>query len=107
MLFKRVDDTLNLNFYKIGILINFNVFLKCIKNRMFKFEHNFEKFFNTLDGKVLQSFINFRFGNNHLPIEKGRWSGIERSERKCKMSFLNEVGDEFHYLFRCNAKHIH
>ena len=76
---------------------------KFINHRVFKFEHKFEKFYNTLDGKVLQSIINIRFGNNHLPIEKGRWSGIERSERKCKMCFLNEVGDEFHYLFRCNA----
>ena len=97
MLLNRVDDTLKSQF-----LQNWHSDLMCsqksVNYRMFKFE----KFYNTLDGKVLQS-INFRFGNNHLTIEKGRWSGIESSKRKCKMCFLNEVGDEFHYLFRCNA----
>ena len=102
MLLHRIDDILKSQF-----LQNWHSDLmcsqKCVNYRMFKFEHKFEKFYNTLDGKVLQCIINFRFGNNLLPIEKGRWSGKERSERKCKMCFLSEVGDEFHYLFRCNA----
>ena len=36
-----------------------------------------------------------------MPIEKGRWLGIDRNERKCQLCTLNEVGDEFHYLLNC------
>ena len=36
-----------------------------------------------------------------MPIEKGRWLGIDRNERKCQLCTLNEVGDEFHYLLHC------
>ena len=36
-----------------------------------------------------------------LPIEMGRWQNIPRQERKCYICDVNEVGDEFHYLFKC------
>ena len=39
--------------------------------------------------------------NNYLPIEKGRWLGIARNDRKCTLCNLNEIGDEFHYIMKC------
>ena len=40
--------------------------------------------------------------NNYLPIETVSWLRIERNERKCSKCDLNEIGDQFHYIFRCN-----
>ena len=39
--------------------------------------------------------------NTHLPIEKGRWLGIPRHERVCRLCNAIQLGDEFHYLFSC------
>ena len=43
----------------------------------------------------------FRLSNHHLPIETGRWRNIERSHRVCPLCNLNQIGDEFHYLYQC------
>ena len=40
--------------------------------------------------------------NNYLPVEKGRWYKQDRINRKCRLCNLNEIGDEFHYLFKCH-----
>ncbi len=45
--------------------------------------------------------VKFRTSNHKLPIETGRWNGIERSERKCNLCNLKDIGDEFHYLLIC------
>ena len=34
-------------------------------------------------------------------IETGRFFNIDRSERHCNLCNVNELGDEFHYLFKC------
>ena len=39
--------------------------------------------------------------NHKLPIETGRWNNIQREDRKCNLCDLNDLGDEFHYLFKC------
>lgn len=46
-----------------------------------------------------------RTSNLHLPIETGRWSGISRHERICKLC-NQTVGDEFHILFCCTNDKI-
>ena len=50
----------------------------------------------------LQTCINFKTSNNYLPIETVSWLRIERNERKSSKCNLNEIGDQFHYMFRCN-----
>ena len=74
---------------------------KCLYVRLYKFEHKFEEFFSILDGKLLQSFINFRMCNNHLLIEKGHWQDMPRHHRVCNICNSNKLADEFHYLFKC------
>ena len=39
--------------------------------------------------------------NHKLPIEKGRFEGVARELRTCNLCGDNSLGDEFHYLFRC------
>jgi len=43
----------------------------------------------------------FKCTNHHLPIVKGRYLNIPLDDRKCTICNLNEIGDEFHYLFKC------
>jgi len=68
---------------------------------MYKTDHKFEKYFDTIDGKLLRSFVNFRMCNNVLPIEKGCWVRQDINNRKCTLCNTNEVGDECHYIFKC------
>ncbi len=50
--------------------------------------------------------IKFRTSNHKLPIELGRWNGIDIAERKCIKCNMNTIGDEFHYLLECPSLEI-
>ena len=41
--------------------------------------------------------------NHSLPIEKGRYYDIEKSQRKCHLCQSDDLGDEYHYLLECNC----
>ena len=43
----------------------------------------------------------FRICNHRLPTQQGTYSGIDRRERFCSPYDYNDIGDEFHYLFKC------
>ena len=75
---------------------------KCLNYRMYKSEHKFENYLKNLPAKLMQNFINFRLCNNKLPIETGRWRNIDRNLRKCTLCDYNDLGDEFHYIYRCS-----
>ena len=47
--------------------------------------------------------LRFRTANHKLPVEKGRWENIPYEDRKCQACEKHEIGDEFHYLFTCQA----
>ena len=47
------------------------------------------------------TLFKFRVTDNYLPVNRLRYNNIQRHERKCVKCDLNEVGDEFHYLFNC------
>ena len=36
-----------------------------------------------------------------MPVNRLRYQNIPRYDRKCEKCDLNEIGDEFHYLFVC------
>ena len=75
---------------------------KCINNRIFKTELEFEQYFNLLPNDLATAVCHFRSLNHKLPIEYGRLWGVERDDRTCELCFLNKLGDEFHYLFECS-----
>ena len=39
--------------------------------------------------------------NHYMPIVAGRYSNTPLDDRICKICQMNEIGDEFHYLFNC------
>ena len=74
---------------------------KCLNYRMFKTELVLEKYLFLLPVALRFSFTRFRLVNHKLPIERGRFENIPRHERRCTV--CNELGDEFHFLFRCHT----
>ncbi len=47
--------------------------------------------------------LKFKTSNHNLPVETGRWQNILPEDRHCQLCNSLAVGDEFHYLFRCEA----
>lgn len=79
---------------------------KGLNYRIFKKSLDFEKYLLILPIKLCKKYCNFRTGNAKLPIETGRWFNIPRENRICKLCACNEIGDEFHYLFKCTDVYI-
>ena len=44
-----------------------------------------------------------RTSNHSLMIEKGRWRGVPKEQRLCKVCECNEIEDEIHFLMECSA----
>jgi hypothetical protein len=74
---------------------------KCIIYRMYKTEFKFEKYLVNSTFKLRQIYTKFRCRSSRIPIESGICSGIQRQDRLCSLCAINEVGDEFHYIFIC------
>ena len=43
----------------------------------------------------------FKCANHKLPIVTGRYEGLPVDERICTICYSPDVGDEFHYLYKC------
>ena len=67
-----------------------------VKNHDLTFEYYLTKLYDT-DARIL---LKFRTSNHNLPVETGRWKNVPFVNRICKLC-NNDVGDEFHYLFKC------
>ena len=74
----------------------------CTTYRLFKEKFEFEKYLINTPHKYLRFVIKFRTGNNKMPIIIGRWNNVNRENRICILC-NQDIGDEFHYLFNCNA----
>ena len=70
--------------------------------RIFKDQFGINTCFYILNNIQCRLLTAFRTRNNRLPVELGRWSNIQISERKCHLCHT-DVGDEFHYLLKCTT----
>ena len=62
----------------------------------------FETYLNILNEKDNNLTLSkFRTTNHKLPVENGRWKNIARENRICPLCNNGGIGDEFHYLFKC------
>ena len=50
--------------------------------------------------QICEDIIRFRLGSHQLPIETGRWSRTERTDRKCVECGV--LGDERHAIYECS-----
>ena len=73
-----------------------------VNYRIFKHTFVLEPYLSIIPKNLLHYFVSFRTRNHRLPVETGRWSNKEVSERKCNLCGL-EIGDEFHYLLACET----
>ncbi len=48
----------------------------------------------------------FRISNNKLPINVGRYTGVNREGRVCNKCNANVIGDEFHVILECTNEEI-
>lgn len=74
----------------------------CINYRLFKENFALENYMLKLPYACRKIMCLFRTRNHHLPIETGRWSNTDISERKCNLCNISP-GDEFHYLMNCKS----
>jgi hypothetical protein len=51
--------------------------------------------------KYKRSLCKLRTANHKLPIERGRYSNLPRHTRFCDICDEQEIGDEYHFLFKC------
>ena len=70
--------------------------------RIFKTQQELESYLCNLPEKYVNCLVNYRMCNNRLPIETGRWVGLERNQCVCNLCNNGDTGDEFHYIFRCS-----
>ena len=75
----------------------------CSNYRIFKCSFGYEKCLNVLNVKERLLLSKFRCGNHKLPINTSRYIGVENINRICTLCNYNDIGDEFHYLFKCSA----
>ena len=55
--------------------------------------------FLNLPHPLSDTIIKFRLGSHKLPIETGRWKGLDRCDRVCPECKV--LGDEEHFLYTC------
>ena len=73
----------------------------CVTYRVFKSVFQFEPYLINLSSFQARCLLKFRVSCHKLPIQKLRYENILRENRNCTLCNLNEIGDEFHYLFLC------
>ena len=49
---------------------------------------------------VANDMIKFRLGSHYLPVETGRWAGLDQAQRLC--GTCGVFGDEKHVLYDCS-----
>ena len=66
-----------------------------------KNEFILEKYLDTLNFKERQAITKLRCSDHQLEIERGRYNGIMRSERTCRLCQNNDIESEEHFLMDC------
>lgn len=74
---------------------------KTLCYRIFKTDFCFEKYLSILPPHLMFYLCKFRCSCHRLPIESGRWNNTPRNDRLCTLCDLQEIGDEYHYIFKC------
>ena len=73
----------------------------CINYRAMTVVKKTQTYILKLPKKYVYILCKFKCANHHLPIVKGRYTDTPVHERTCPLCTINDIGDEFHYLFNC------
>jgi len=85
---------------------NMNSSSKCMLYKCHKHKIEYEKYLVNCNKHYAKYISKFRTCNHSLPIEKGRYTKVERANRKCDKCNSSNIGDEYHYLLECTNKDI-
>ena len=69
---------------------------------IFKDNTDLENYFILLPKHLYLNMVKFRTCNHKLPVETGRWNGIDYADRICRLCDKQTIGDEFHYILECS-----
>ena len=69
--------------------------------RIFKTQFERSQYIFQLSQPLCKIYMRFRTRNHKLPVETGRWKGMQLFERKCTLCD-SDLGDEYHYLLVCD-----
>ena len=76
---------------------------RCEFYGVFKREFKLESYLLNLSPYEREVLTKSRCCNLKLPIETGRWESIPRDNRLCQLCNLQNIGNEYNYLFECNT----
>ena len=69
----------------------------------FKNVFGYEDYLDKLTNITLRKYLTrFRVSSHNLEIEVGRYHGIDRENRTCKLCNVNVIESEFHFLLCCS-----
>ena len=74
----------------------------CINYRAMTIVKKMQNYILKLPKPYIYALCKFKCANHYMPIVAGRFANIPIDERKCTLCERNEIGDEFHYLLKCN-----
>ena len=93
-----VKQILNDQYYQKW-LSDINTLSTCVNYRIFKENVELEYYLIKLPFRYRVVFSKFRCRNHKLPVITGIYNNVDRDNRIC--THCNEVGDEYHYIFKC------
>ena len=73
----------------------------CLNYRAMTLVKRTQNYVLKLPKYYIYAMCKFKCVNHYMPIVAGRYSDTPIDERLCTICQLNEIGDEFHYLFNC------
>ena len=73
----------------------------CLSYRVMTTQNRLKSYLLKLPSQYMYALCKFKCVNHKMPIVIGRYAKIPVDERKCTLCELDEIGDEFHYLFKC------
>ena len=73
----------------------------CHSYRLMTEQKILQKYFN-LPRQYTYALCKFKCANSKIPTIVGRYSNQPLEDRTCTVCESNEIGDEYHYLFKCS-----
>ena len=80
---------------------NLNTNSLCTSYKMFKDSLHFENNLVNMDLKTRTNLARFRCRSHNLPVCANRFKTGATDSIICPLCDTNDIGDEFHYLFKC------
>ena len=73
----------------------------CLNYRTITEQKTLQTYFN-LPRQYMYALCKFKCANSRIPTIMGRYANKPLEDRTCTVCESNEIGDEFHYLFKCS-----